>query len=164
MRPAWNETFMEMAHVLAKRSTCLRLQTASIIVKDNVIISVGYNGSTPGALHCSDHWREVEDDISDREFQFFLKSDDFQEMHHEWSVEHELHGEMNAILFASRSGIPLENSCLYTIYSPCIHCAKSIISCGIKQVYYQQDYHRDTRGVRFLRSRGIRVEQLFLGQ
>lgn len=147
-RPNWNETFMDMCEVLAKRSTCLRLQTASIIVKNNVIISIGYNGVCSGEQHCCDYWKE-------NFGQEFIQSSEFYDQHHLWSVDRELHAEMNAILQAGKHGIALNESKLYTIYSPCIQCAKTILMSGIRQVYYKKLYKRNTVGIKFLNERGV---------
>lgn len=176
-RPTWNQTFMEMCYTLSKRSTCCRLQTAAIITKNNVIVSVGYNGSTPGAEHCCDYWKQQynfykneakfamstssdalidllqgSEDIS---FSGFLETKLFGYLHHEWSIQNEHHGEMNAILFAAKDGISLKGTEMYTIYSPCINCAKSIVTAGIQKVYYDKLYKRDCSGIDFLRSRGV---------
>lgn len=154
-RPTWDETFMEMAQVLSKRSTCLRLQTAAVIVKNNVIISVGYNGTTSGSEHCCDYWKRI-NEISHE----FLNSSAFANDHHTWSQLNEHHGEMNAILFAARGGIQLQGSEMYSIYSPCIHCAKSITTAGITRVYYKHIYKRDCTGISFLKKNGIEVIHL----
>lgn len=162
-RPTWNNTYMNMCDILAQRSTCCRIQTASIIVKDNIIISVGYNGVVSGQEHCIDYW-QIEYDILKRRtrledsFDEFLNGEYFSSAHHELSNKNEIHGEMNAILFAGKNGIPLQDSTLYTIYSPCIHCAKSIYTSGIKKVVYKKVYHRSIEGLEFLRDRGIEIE------
>lgn len=146
-RPDWDSIYMEMCKILAKRSTCLRLQTSSIIVKNNVVVSVGYNGVPTKQEHCCDFWNRINPYETIDEL---LESEYFYNKHHEWSVIHELHGEMNAILFAGKHGISLENATLYTLYSPCIQCAKSILTAGITKVYYQYLYKRNTDGIDFL--------------
>ena len=158
-RITWDETYMEMCRTLAKRSTCARIQTASIIVKKNVIVSVGYNGTAADQEHCIEYWKRVHERFSDISFDDFLHSDYFWEHHHQWSNTNEIHGEMNAILFAGRNGIPLEEGTLYTIYSPCIHCAKSILAAGISRVVYSQIYKRDSSGMDFLRERGVTINR-----
>ena len=160
-RPDWDETFMEICEVLAKRSTCLRLQTASVIVKNHIIVSIGYNGVVSGQEHCCDYWKRNQEDKSLEEF---LKTNAFSALHHNWSIVNELHGEMNAILFAGKHGISLEGSTLYSIYSPCINCAKSILTSGITDVYYKHLYKRDTSGIEFLTARGVVVHQSSLGK
>lgn len=156
-RPDWNSTYMNICSELSKRSTCLRLQTACIIVKNNVIISVGYNGVPSKQKHCCDYWRE-NNPFSTMED--LIKSDFFYREHHVWSTIREIHGEMNAILFAGKNGISLQDSTLYTLYSPCIQCAKAILTAGIKNIYYKYIYKRNTDGIAFLTHHLIQIEQL----
>lgn len=205
-RPDWNNTYMDMCEVLSKRSTCLRVQTASIIVKNNVIVSVGYNGTASGQQHCCDYWRQVYDTantaigyvapftdvekmcikITDNNilrpmgcyddtedgymtelkrvrtqpnisYEQFLKTDFFYKYHHEWSNNNELHGEMNAILFAGKNGISLDGGTIYTTYSPCINCAKAIFTSGIRCVIYSEVYKRSTAGIDFLKERRVDI-------
>jgi len=155
-----------MAHAIlaAKRSTCLRLQTGAVLVKDERIISVGYNGVVSGAEHCCEHWQQYAHDreYAAESFDEFLRSDDFSRLHHEWATENELHGEQNAIIYACKRGIKTNNAVLYTVYAPCIHCAKVIVTAGIKKVYYQVRYARDTKciGLQFLHRNNVSVYRI----
>lgn len=163
VRPNWPNLFMNMAHTIAKRSTCLRIQTATLLVKDNRIISIGYNGSVPNAPHCCDYWYhdwKENHECKGITYKEFLDSKYFYDNHHEWSTIHEIHGEQNAILFASRNGISTQGSEMYTVYSPCINCAKVLITAGIKKIYYSKDYKRDRRGILFLESNNISCVQI----
>lgn len=165
IRPSWNLTYMNMCKILSNRSTCLRIQTASIIIRNNIIISVGYNGTASKQKHCRDFWKhKYEHTFSDHNlsWQTFLQSEFFYKEHHKWSNLNELHGEMNAILFAGKNGISLDNSTLYTIYSPCINCSKAILTSGIQKVVYSKLYKRQTDGIEFLKDRGIQVEHFEL--
>jgi dCMP deaminase len=164
-RPSWDELFIRVAEQFSRRSTCARLQTAAVLVKDQRIVSVGYNGVVPGATHCYDIWQtkyengEVHGQYET--FEQFLASKEFYDDHHTWSVVNELHGEQNAILFAGREGIPIAGTTLYTLYAPCIQCAKVIIAVGIIRVVYQEEYKRDTSGVEFLKNNSaIRIEKI----
>lgn len=165
-RPSWEQHFMAHAVLTAKRSTCLRMQTGAVLVKDNRIISEGYNGVVSGAQHCSDYWKKFVNDKwydqncdDQKKFYEFLRSEEFSKLHHEWATENELHGEQNAILYACKRGIKTNNADLYTVYAPCIQCAKVIATAGIKKVYYQLQYARDTQGIglQFLRRNNISV-------
>lgn len=162
-RPSWDELFISVTQQFARRSTCARLQTAAILVKDRRIVSLGYNGVVKDAEHCLDYWRTrynngaIQGDYET--FESFLKSDEFYREHHPWSVTNEIHGEQNAILYAGREGIPIRNTTLYTLYAPCINCAKVIIATGIVRVVYLHEYKRDTSGADFLRTHHIPVEQ-----
>jgi dCMP deaminase len=153
VRPSWEQLFMNIASQVAKRSTCLRIQTGALLVKDNRIISMGYNGSVPNGEHCSDYWLRFYDTVDQAKFPrfaTFVDSAEFYHAHHEWSIAHEIHGEQNAILYAARNGISTQNSEMYTLYSPCINCAKVMVTAGVKKVFYSKHYKRDTRGVAFL--------------
>lgn len=156
-RPSWQKVYMEMCETLAKRSTCLRLHTASLIVKENVIVSVGYNGVPAHQEHCVDYWTTNNPFATVQEL---VESDYFYKHHHEWSNIHEIHGEMNAILFAGKNGIPLTGATLYTLYSPCIQCAKAILTSGIQCVYFKKLYKRNTDGIDLLEKYGIRIHHL----
>jgi len=134
------------------------MQTGAVLVKDHRIISEGYNGVVSGAQHCCDHWERIADKRGSS-LENFLNSEAFSELHHEWSTDNELHGEQNAILYACKRGIKTNNSDLYTVYAPCIHCAKVIVTAGIKRVYYQFRYQRDTKaaGLWFLKRNDVLV-------
>lgn len=92
----------------------------------------------------------------------FAKSQEFKDLHREWSIDHELHAEMNAIIYASRAGIPIEGANIYTTYSPCIFCTKAIIHAGIKKVFYHTLYDRPEgmRSLEILKENNIEVTQL----
>ncbi len=141
-RPTWDEIRISMCEVLAKRSTCWKKQTAAIITNENRIISEGYNGVPSYEPHCVD--------VGPRE----------RFAHREWSKDHEIHAEMNAILHASRNGGIPENSEMFTLLSPCIKCAQAIVSVGISRVVYTEPYRLYNEGGKdYLESHGIAVEK-----
>lgn len=113
--------FIRFALDLSKRSTCDRAHVGCCIVKDNRIISTGYNGSLPGKEHCDDVGHLLLDGHCIRT----------------------IHAEMNAISFAVKQGISLEGSHIFVTHSPCIICTKLIISSGIKKIYYNVPYKID---------------------
>lgn len=250
-RSTWNETFMNVCDVMSKRSTCCKLQTGCIIVRDRNIISTGYNGVPHNLTHCNDIWlefyktmiakaknniivsenkffctkeelekcgiymdnsinihnlkdlyfppitklvpsrgrREIklyndkerdelisirkqifnmyydfvenlqfneEDILKYSIFDEFTKGTEFRKLHHYWSLKNENHAEMNAICQAGNS---LQGTTLYTLYSPCIQCAKVIASAGILKVYYKEIYARDIESAtKFLQNCGVSVE------
>ncbi len=164
-RPNWDDVFMEITETLSKRSTCARLHTAAILVRDKRIISVGYNGVASGAKHCikhwidyySEHWRGV------YSFEEFIKLDLFYDLHHEWSLNNEMHGEQNAILYAGKTGISTDKTTMYTLYSPCINCAKVILTAGLQHVIYKNEYSRDLSGIEFLRVNNVKITKLICG-
>lgn len=117
-RPTWDEYFFEMTTIVSKRSTCKRLQVGCILVKDNRIISCGYNGYLPGQPHES-HVRD----------------------NHEQAT---VHAEQNAIADCAKRGISTENSIAYITHYPCIHCAKILVAAGISCIKYIHDYKNDS--------------------
>ena len=125
---------MQAAHIYAKCSTALRLNVGALIVKDDRIISIGYNGMPSG-------WDNVCEDENNK------------------SRPEVLHAESNAIAKLARSSESGEGSSIFITHSPCLDCAKMIYQSGIKQVYYSHEY-RSTDGVDFLKKCNITVEQL----
>lgn len=137
-------TFSDILKVIEKNSTCKRLQVAAIITKKDRIISMGWNGVPSGQTHCCDYFTDE-----------MTKEDDYLEKHHIFANENEVHAEQNAISFAARNGISTNDTEIYVSISPCVTCAKLIISAGIKFVYYNELYDRCTDGLDLLRRSNI---------
>jgi len=187
-RPSFEELFIETCKLWARRSTCQRLQTAAVIVKNNNIVSIGYNGVPSNNTHCWDFWREFyncamgtaiisaamqefyESIVRDLGFNIsilkkeniqsyddFVKSDCFGVLHHYWSDKNELHAELNAILQAEHSVV---GATLYTLYSPCRQCAKSIIAARVSRVVYHEQYKRDSEGLTLLQKNNVIVNKI----
>ena len=110
----WDEYFMSIAVLASQRSPCARLHVGSVVVKNNRLISMGYNGYIPGAPHTS----RVHDN-------------------HEQSI---IHSEINAIADCAKRCVSLEGAKIYITHYPCIHCFRSIAACGVKEVIYLDDY------------------------
>jgi dCMP deaminase len=147
---------MKIAYQVSQRSTCSRMKTGALIIKDNRIISMGYNGVVPGAKHCCEYWNEIyEEKFKDKMSKKDFEEKIFAKEHHNWSIINEIHGEQNAILYACREGIATKNTDMYSLYSPCINCAKVIKTAGIRNVYYTEVYKRDQRGIDFLEDNGV---------
>lgn len=126
-RPSWDETFMNVAGDMKRRSTCLRRQVGAVITKENRIIAEGYNGAPPGFRHC------VEVGCLREELR--VPSGERHE------ICRGLHAEMNAILQVSiLGGQSIRGSTLYTTDSPCSICARMIAAVGIERVVYGGDY------------------------
>ncbi len=117
-RLCWDEYFMSIALLASCRSSCDRLHVGSVIVRDNRIISIGYNGFIAGCSHTS----HIKDG-------------------HEQAT---IHSEINAISDCAKRGVSLDNSTIYITHYPCINCFKSIASCGIKIIKYLDDYKNDS--------------------
>ena len=128
-RPDNDEYFMEMAQLVAKRSTCLRRHVGAVLVKDKRVLSTGYNGSPKGTLHC-----EVKGCIR-------------EQMNIPSGTRHELcrgvHAEQNAIIQAAYFGVSVDGSTIYTTTFPCSMCAKILINAGIREVVYTEGYMDD---------------------
>ena len=135
--------FVEVLNAAEKNSTCCRLQVAALIVKNDRIISTGWNGVPSGLKHCCDV--------------FDTNDVNFMEDHKHFSEMYEIHAEQNAIAYAARNGIALENCDMYVTYSPCVHCAKIIIASGIKRVFYKIEYDRNTHGIELLKKLNIEI-------
>lgn len=136
MRISRNHMLMGMAKLAAKRGTCLRRSVGAVIARDGRVLSVGYVGAPSGFAHCSPA------DCGPGK-----------------PCERTIHAEANAIAFAAKEGIRLEDSVLYTTASPCIHCAKLIINSGIREVWYDEEY-RDIAPVELLKQAGISCNKL----
>jgi len=149
----WDGTFMLMAISAGIMSHCTRYQVGCVIVKDRRPLVMGINGTSSGHENC--------DDLFDNPP---LKGDSgyegYKQLHGEWSMIHEQHAEANAIAWASRSGIRLEDSTAYLTLSPCIHCAKQLQAAGIIRVVYLETYDRDTNGIDFLKNSGVDIDKL----
>jgi len=141
-RPTLDEYFMEIAKVVASRSTCLRQKVGAVIVKDKRILTTGYNGAPSGLPHCLD--------IGCLREQLKVPSGERQELCRA------VHAEQNAIIQAAVHGVSIAGGTLYTTHQPCIMCAKMIINAGIKRVVYGREY-ADGRGLEFLREAQIEV-------
>jgi dCMP deaminase len=146
--PSFNEIYMNLASNLALRSHCVKQQVGAVLTKDTRIISLGYNGPPAGTHNCDEEWPE-QGCARDRKGSCYLA----------------LHAEANAILYAAKNKVDLENSTLYVTLSPCLSCARIILSVGIKKVYFLKSYAEYKgiavdEGVEFLRKFGVEVEQL----
>jgi dCMP deaminase len=128
-RPSYDEYFMEMAHVVAKRSTCIRRRVGAILVKDKHILSTGYNGAPKGLNHC--------EDVGCIRQQLSVKSGERHELCRG------LHAEQNAIIQAAVFGISISGSTLYCTNTPCVVCVKMLINAGVKEIIYSGDYPDD---------------------
>ncbi|UZE92533.1 MAG: cytidine/deoxycytidylate deaminase family protein [Methanosarcinales archaeon] len=142
MRPSVDEYFMEIASVVAKRSTCLRNQVGAVIVRDKRIIATGYNGAPKGLPHCLD--------IGCIREQNNIPSGERHELCRA------VHAEQNAILQAAIHGVSTENATMYCTHQPCILCAKMMINAGIKKVVYANQYP-DTEALEFLKQANVDV-------
>jgi dCMP deaminase len=158
-----HKLFTDMAVLVAEQSTCCRLQVGAVLVKEGRVISIGFNGVPSGQKHCEDYFKEIyASQFAGKysKYEDFIKTKDFYDIHGAFSNDNELHAEQNAILFAAKNGIATQGADLYITLSPCINCAKIIITAGIKKVLFKELYDRSTEGVAFLNKNGVECRQL----
>jgi dCMP deaminase len=141
-RPSWEEYFMEIARLVARRSTCLRRQVGAVVVKEKNILATGYNGTPSGITHCSE--------VGCLRQRLGVPSGERHELCRG------LHAEQNAIIQAAKHGTNIAESTLYTTHSPCIICSKMIINAGIRRIVYLEGYP-DTLAEEMLDESGIEI-------
>lgn len=125
-RPTWDQYFMELTAVVARRATCLRREVGATVVRDKRILATGYNGAPSGLPHCLDVGC-IRDELG-------VPSGERQELCRG------LHAEQNAIIQAGLYGVSLKGGTLYVTLAPCVTCAKMIINAGIERVVFQDAY------------------------
>ena len=117
-RLSWDEYFIATAFLISSRSPDLRLKVGCVLVKDNHVISMGYNGFLPKIEHKS-----------------------YMENGHEQAT---VHAEQNSIADCAKRGVKTDGAIAYITHYPCINCFKVLASSGIKQIYYRDDYRNHT--------------------
>lgn len=157
--------FKNVCKLTAENSTCSRLQVGAVLVKEDRILSIGYNGVPSGQKHCIDIFKEqfektLKDPDPINKFEDWMKLKTIRDIHAEFSEKNEIHAEINCFGYASRFGIATDNCDLYVSISPCCNCAKTIIASGIKRVFYIEKYDRDTTGIEILENNNIECKQI----
>lgn len=142
-RPSWQETFMEVASIVARRSTCLRRKVGAVLVKDNRIIATGYNGAPKGMIHCTPETCLRGGCASGAELLNCRA----------------VHAEENCIIQAAIFGVGTTGAELYVTCHPCTHCAKTLINAGVKHIYYLDGYP-DALAATLLEEAGVGVTRL----
>ena len=145
-RPPWPVYFMDIADLVARRSTCLRRHVGAVAVKGKRILATGYNGAPSGIPHCLDVGclREQEGIPS--------------------GERHELcrgiHAEQNVIIQAAHHGVSIEGATLYCTNLPCVICSKMLINAGIREIIYREGY-ADSLSEALLKAAQVPVIQFF---
>ena len=116
-RPTWDEYFKKIVLATRERSACERLQVGCLLVKDNRIVSQGYNGFLPGCPHIS----KVRNN-------------------HEQAT---VHAEQNALCDCAKRGVSCMDATAYVTHYPCIICCRLLLASGIKEIKYIEDYKND---------------------
>jgi dCMP deaminase len=142
---SFDEIYMNLALDLATRSHCIKAQVGAVITKDTRIVSVGYNGPPAGTHNCDEEWPREGCPRDSK-----------------GSCSLAIHAEQNAILYAAKNSVTLEGATLYVTLSPCISCARIILTSGIKKVYFKDSYAEykgipSDEGVDFLKKFGVEV-------
>lgn len=141
-----HQVFTRIALEFAKLSHCVSHKVCTLFVRDYRIIVTGINGTPSGYDNCDT---------------LFCASDYDRKHHHEFSELHEIHGEMNGILYAAKHGISLNDCQIYITLEPCNNCMKNLIGLGIKTVYYNQKYDlRHDSWDKFREENGVETFQI----
>lgn len=133
-RPSWDDYFKEILLATKKRSACERLQVGCLLVKDNRIISQGYNGFLPGCPHES-----------------------VVRNNHEQAT---IHAEQNALCDCAKRGVSCEGSTAYITHYPCIICTRILLASGIEKIKYIEDYKNDELVDVFCKQCDVNVEKI----
>lgn len=151
MKDKFINAHMEVAATYARLSSARRLKVGAIVVKDDRIISIGYNGTPPGwdnncedILHTSPWINEL---AGGENLTYTFKT-----------KPEVIHAEANAIAKLARSSESGLDATMFITHAPCMECAKLIFSAGIKQVFYKEEY-RDTTGITFLNKCGVDIRK-----
>ena len=145
-RPTWDEYFMEMAELTAKRATCSRRQVGAVITRDNRAVATGYNGAPRGLAHCEEKGGCLRQKLGVPSGQ-----------RHE--LCRALHAEQNANISAASMGNAIEGGTIYITHQPCVICAKMIVNAGIKRIVVREGYP-DELSMEILDEAGLKVERL----
>ena len=133
-RPSWDEYFKEIVQVTAKRSPCDRLQVGCLLVKDNRIVSQGYNGFLPGCKH--------------------------QSIMRDGHEQATVHAEQNAISDCAKRGVSCEDCTAYITHYPCMICCRILLAAGIKNIKYINNYNNDELVAHFTEMMNVSTVQL----
>lgn len=144
-RPSWDKYFLDIAHLVATRSTCMRRHVGAVLVKGRRILATGYNGTPTKIAHC---WEKgcIREKLN-------IASGERHELCRG------LHAEQNVLLQAALYGISLRDSVLYCTHQPCIICAKMLINAGVKEIMVSDGYP-DAMAREFLKEAGIKVRKV----
>ena len=133
-RPSWDEYFKEIVQVTAKRSPCDRLQVGCLLVKDNRIVSQGYNGFLPGCEH--------------------------QSIMRDGHEQATVHAEQNAISDCAKRGVSCEDCTAYITHYPCIICCRILLAAGIKKIKFINNYRNDELVAHFTEMMDVSLQSI----
>jgi len=146
MKQKFIDAYMDVAERFAKLSSAKRLQVGAIVVKDDRIISIGYNGMPAGWDNtCEDYIQLSDDTVTTK------------------TKPEVIHAEANAIAKLAKGNESGDGSTMFLTHAPCIDCAKQVYTTGIKKVYYRNSY-KDTQGLDFLEKCGVEIVNISPGE
>ncbi len=126
-RPSWDSYFMQIADVVATRSTCVRRHIGAVLVADKRILATGYNGAPAGVAHCGE--------VGCLRERMGIPSGERHELCRG------LHAEQNTLIQAARhGGIATDGATIYCTAHPCAQCTKMLINAGVKRIVYRDSY------------------------
>ena len=144
-RPTWDEYFMEIASVVAKRATCDRGRSGCVVARNKQILVTGYVGAPVGLPHCDEVGHQIKT----------ITNEDGTVSKH---CVRTTHAEQNAICQAAKIGASINGATLYCKMTPCSTCAKMIINAGIKRVVCQKKYHAGKETEEMFKMAGVKLE------
>jgi len=156
MKPKFQKLYNNIAHEVAKMSHARRLQVGVVIVKDDRVISMGYNGMPAG---WENNCENVESTFDERDTYHSTdwKFNDEDKKYYRLKTKPEvLHAESNAIAKLAKSSDSGLGADIFVTHAPCMECAKLIFQSGIRRVFYSENY-RDDSGIKFLKQSGVEV-------
>lgn len=144
---SFDAIYMDLAKKISQQSHCVKKKVGAVLAKETRVISTGYNGPPSGTYNCDEKWPEVGCPRTIR-----------------GGCSLSLHAEQNAILYAMKNHVSLQNATLYVTLSPCLPCARIVFSVGIQKVVYLDSYamYKEIdieEGVLFLKSLGVHTLQ-----
>ena len=165
MKDKFKQAFMKTAYTFAELSSAVKLKVGAVVVKDDRIISLGYNGTPTGwdnvcesVIYPDENHGDYDCEPEEFAINFPYVRDDNQRYALKTKSE-VIHAEMNALMKLAGSSESGKGAFMFITHAPCIECAKGIYQTGITKVFYTETY-RSTDGLEFLEKCGITVEQL----
>jgi dCMP deaminase len=138
MRMSFDEYFLRMALLASERATCQRLKVGAVIVKNKNVLATGYNGSASGEVHCIDEGCLMRDGHCIRT----------------------IHAEQNALLQCAKHGVNVNGASIYVTHFPCLHCTKSLVTVGIREIVYLNDYRNNEYALYLIERSGIKLRKV----
>jgi dCMP deaminase len=160
MKEKFIPMYMTIAETVALQSSAKRLQVGAIVVKEDRIISIGYNGMPAGWTNeCERKEYADETNFQSNDWDFVEEDSGILLKYNTVTKEEVIHAEANAIAKLARCSESGDGSTMFLTHAPCLQCAKQIYTAGIKKVYYRNSY-KETKGIDFLQACQIDVEQV----